>query len=395
MREITPETQKTRKERLATVIAIGASALIHLFVFIGGIQLYRWAEEEERRERLMVVHRVPEAPPEEPRPSAPAPSRPQAPPEAKVKEESPEPPKEDSAVSDEGEPADLSETEEVPLDEPEERNETLIIVATNRTDATFTVTGPIEFHGRGTNKSHKGAPPGDYTATFHPLPGFKTPPIVKKDLAAKGTAYFKGIYGESVEVSVKINSVPGATFDIIRPDGLKLGMKTPGKAFFENLPTGNYRIVWHDVPGFITPAPQTRAFGKGGGGLDFEGRYLPGSGGRKPQEKPKVAEAALDRRVQMIVKSYPQTSVEENFDYIRYPEIIIKRSNFQSGWCRVYLVLSIDSGGNVSRVAIERPKPAERQQYNALIGAVESAVRRWRYENTKAEVHVDVRFYVE
>ena len=69
---------KAAKERLATVIAIGTSAIIHLFVFIGGIQLYHWAEEEEKRERLMVIHRVPEAPPDEPRPSAPAPARRQA-----------------------------------------------------------------------------------------------------------------------------------------------------------------------------------------------------------------------------------------------------------------------------------------------------------------------------
>lgn len=393
MVEINPETQKTRQERLATVIAIGASALIHIFVFIGGLQLYRWAEQEEQRDRLMVVHRIPEAPPQEPRPSAPAPARPQSPKEAKVKKETPEPPSEESAVTDDGEPADLSDTEEIPPEEPEELNETIISVRTNKSAATFTVTGPVEFHGRG-HKIHKGAPPGEYTATFHPLAGFKTPPIKTKTLTEKGAVDFRGVYGESFEVSVKTNSAPGATFDIIDPNGMVIGLHTPGKAFFDNLPAGNYRIVWHDVPGFVTPSPQSRAFGRGGGGLDFEGMYLPsGSGRKKPRAR--KAEASLDRRVKMVVKSYPKTSIEDSFDYIRYPEIIIKRSNFQSGWCRVYLVLRVDSSGGISKVEIERPKAAERAQYRQLIDSVESAVRRWSYDRASAEVHVDVRFYVE
>ena len=55
---INPETQKTRKERLATVITLGVSALIHILFIVGAVHFYRWVEEDQDRERLMVVRRV-------------------------------------------------------------------------------------------------------------------------------------------------------------------------------------------------------------------------------------------------------------------------------------------------------------------------------------------------
>ncbi len=396
---INPETQKTRRERLATVITIGASALIHILVIVGGFHFYRWVEEEEQRERLMVVRRVMDTSGETtPRPSGPAAPRRQAPPEGAVKEKGPEPPPETGSLSDERLPAEPSAMEgELPQEETEKETDRVISVVTDLQAATFTIAGPAEYNGAGTFWTRKGVPEGKYTATFHPVAGYKTPPIQTKSLQQQASLVFVGKYSKSVEIKVMLNDVPGATFEIQRPDGLKIGMNTPGRAFFEDLPPGNYTIVFHDVAGYLTPAPQTRTLSKGGGGIDFVGTYLPGGagGGRgRGTEAPKAA-ATLDRRVQMVVKSYPPTSIEENFDYISYPEIIIKRSNFQRGWCRVYLVLSLDSRGTIERIAIERPKPDERNQYRQLIATVESAVKRWRYETQSAEVHVDVRFYVE
>ena len=55
MVQINPETQKTRRERLATVIAIGASAFFHLFIIIGGIQVYQWSEQEELKDKIFEV----------------------------------------------------------------------------------------------------------------------------------------------------------------------------------------------------------------------------------------------------------------------------------------------------------------------------------------------------
>ena len=396
---INPETQKTRRERLATVITLGVSALIHILVIVGGVHFYRWVEEEEQRERLMVVRRVMDTSRDtSPQPSAPAPPRRQSPPEGRVKEKGPEPPPEESTLSDDRLPAEPTDLEgEIPPEEVTQETETVISVVTDLQAATFTIAGPSEYSGAGTFWTRKGAPVGTYAVTFHPVPGYKTPPIQSKELKPQATTVFVGKYTRSVEVKVAVNNVPGATFEIQRPDGLKVGMSTPGRAFFDNLPPGNYTIVFHDVPGYLTPAPQTRALGRGGGGLDFAGTYLPGGAGKgrgRGTEAPKMA-AALDRRVQMVVKSYPPTSIESSFDYIRYPEIIIKRSNFQRGWCRVYLVLNLDSRGNISKINIERPKPDEYDQYRQLISTVEAAVKRWSYDSQNAEVHVDVRFYVE
>jgi hypothetical protein len=378
MVEINPETQKTRRERLATVVAIGVSALFHLFVFIGGIQLYRWAEEEEKKEQLMVIQRIQEASPEPPRSAPPSPRRRPAPADSKVKEEGAEQPPETDTTPEESLPGDLPADEVLRSEEIEEVTETTLLVRTDLRTATFTVTGPIELHGSGTSLMRKDVPTGDYTVTFHPVAGYRTPPMATKTLV--------------VEVKVVLNSIPGAGFEILRPDGQKLPMDRPGSALFDNLPKGSYTIVFRDLPGYLTPAPQTRTLGAGGDSLVFTGSYLPSGTGKKKEVK-KIA--SLDRRVKMVVKSYPPTSIEEDFDYIRYPGIIFTRKNFQQGWCRVYLVVKTDSGGRISGVQVERPAPEEREHFKELIEAVRKAVGRWQFEKKRAEVHVDVRFYVE
>jgi hypothetical protein len=58
-------------------------------------------------------------------------------------------------------------------------------------------------------------------------------------------------------------------------------------------------------------------------------------------------------------------------------------------------VLSVSDRGDIEEVLVERPRPEERSRFEALIKAVESAARAWDYDRVKAEVHVDVRFYVE
>jgi hypothetical protein len=171
-------------------------------------------------------------------------------------------------------------------------------------------------------------------------------------------------------------------------------MTQPGRAFFENLPLGAYTIVFHEVAGYLTPAPQTKNLEKGGR-LVFVGSYRPGQ--RKDAEERHVepGEESLDQRVQMVVKSYPPTSIEENFDYITYPALIFTKSNFQQGWCRVYLVVDVDDRGNITGVHVERPRQEERKNFSKLIDAVRRAIGRWSFDKARAQVHVDVRFYVE
>jgi hypothetical protein len=394
MVEINPETQKTRKERLTTVIAIGISILVHLSIFLGGLQLYQWAEEEEKRELLMVIRRIQGRPSDSFEPTREVRGRRPSPPEAKIKERGPELPPEESHRSEETSDEITDGGGEVPPPEEEEEEsiDTTVSVVTDLSTAAFTLSGPEVYNGTGTFWTKKNVPPGDYTASFHPVPGYKTPPISTKALAENSRIVFVGKYTRSVEVEVVVNNVPGVTFEIRRPDGILLGITRPGRAFFEDLPLGPYSIAFNDVTGYLTPAPQAKNLEKGGR-LVFVGSYLP-MGKTVAETRTDSAPARMDRRVQMIVKSYPSTSIEDSFDSIRYPEIIIKRSNFQRGWCRVYLVLTVGDG-RIRKVHVERPRSEEREQYARLIEAVEAAVGNWDYDNGEAEVHVDVRFYVE
>ena len=439
---INPEGRLTRKERLATVIAVIGAVLVHLLALFGWGRFYQWAQDEQKKERMMVIRRVRDITPRE---SIPAPPRsrqvpaasegkvgggeksaPPPSPDPKVKERGPEPPKE----------TELSPAMEEELQEKSpaqtqltEHGENAVSVVTDLPAASFMVSGPSEYRGAGTFWVRKGAPPGAYTVTFNPVVGFSTPPVQTKDLVAKGQIVFLGKYRRSTELVVDSNE-PGAQFTIYRPDGRPLDLSRPGRTLLDDLPAGTYTAVFKDIAGHITPAPLSRTLGPGGK-LSFYGEYGDAQAGRgtgggrgsggdgagtgsgagdgtgaggagsgrggKPPARPAPGshEATLDRRVQMIVKSYPPSRIEEDHDAIPYPGVIIRNSNFQQGWCQVYLVLEINDSGEVERVNVERPQAEERAQFELLIKAVEGSVRGWDYDKVRVEVHVDVRFYVE
>jgi uncharacterized membrane protein YgcG len=456
MPRINPEGQFTRAERLATVVAVAGAVLVHLVVILGWGRLSRWAQEEQKKERVMVIRRVrdiappSETPPERRQRLAPAPAGEEGamqekrkaappPPEPKVREQGPEPPKE-TELSPEME-RDLSEQK--PEEQPvKEQGDNSVSVVTDLPAASFLVAGAAQqFRGSGTYWVRKGAPPGVYTATFNPVAGFSTPPLQTKELARGGQIAFIGKYRRSTEITVESN-MPGARVTVFRPDGRPIDLVCPGKVVLDDLPSGSYTAVFKDIPGHLTPAPVSKnlvsggklyffgeyrkipagrdpgegsageaaagdASGPGGGG-DGSGAGQGGSGagrgggtgsgrgsGRKTTAAAVPEEGGLDRRVQMVVKSYPPTRIERDFDPIPYPEVIIRRSNFQQGWCQVYLIVDIGEGGEVARISIERPHQESRAQFEALIRAVEAAVRSWKYDKIIAEVHVDVRFYVE
>lgn len=429
MPRINPEGQITRAERLVTVIAIAGAVLIHVVVIFGWGRIYRWTQEEQKKERLMVIRRVRDIEP--PRETIPAPrsrqvpagpegkvgdgdkAPPPPPPDPRIKERGPEPPKETELS-----PSMERELEEKKPDQTEltERGDSSVSVVTDLSAASFIVSGPVEYRGSGTFWVRKGAPPGTYTVTFNPVAGFVTPPGQTKELVAKGQVVFLGKYRRSTELVVDSNQ-PGAQFTIYRPDGRPIDMNHPGRALLDDLPPGTYTAVFKDIDGYVTPPPLSRTLSPGGK-LSFFGEYAANAstrgagGGRglsadgagtgagrsgKPAAKSPGAPrgAELDRRVQMIVTSYPPSRIEEDYAPIPYPGMIIRKSNFQQGWCQVYLILQIDDRGEVERVAIERPQAGERPQFGALIKAVEGSVRAWDYDRVRAEVHVDVRFYVE
>jgi len=439
MPPINPEGRLTRKERLVTVIALIGALLVHLLAIFGWGRLYQWSQEEQKKERLMVIRRVSEiGPPREttqrPRQRlGPAGTKgaageepaPPSPPDPKVREQGPEPPKE----------TELSPTMEEELQElqPEaakapEHGENIVSIVTDLPGASFIVGGPAEYRGSGTMWVRKGASPGKYTVTFNPVAGYTTPPVQTKELVAKGQIVFVGKYRRSTELAVDSN-VSGARVTIHCLGGRTIDLICPGRALLDDLLPGTCTAVFKDVPGRITPAPISRTLAPGGK-LSFYGEYRDassrrdsevaeegaaargkrygagresesggGTGSRGEKSRGKTAfgpkEAGLDRRVQMVVTSYPPSPIEDDHGTIPYPEVIIRKSDFQQGWCQVYLILAVSDRGEVLDVAVERPRSEERPRYAPLIKAVDDAVRSWDYDKVKAEVHVDVRFYVE
>ncbi len=443
MPRIDPESRLTRAERLAAVVALLGAIVLHVVVIFGWGRLATWTREEQKKERLMVIRRVRDVSPREVVPEPPRPrtavegaegragageQAPPRPPDPQVKEQGPEPPPEPELS-----PSMEQELEEKPSESAArstEHGDNSVSVVTDLPAASFIIEGASQYRGSGTFWVRKGAPPGSYTVTFNPVAGYATPPVQSKELVAKGQIVFVGKYRRSTEIVVDSNE-PGASFTIFRPDGRPIDLNRPGRALLDDLPPGTYTAVFKDLPGHITPSPQSRALTPGGK-LSFFGEYrdaptaggggggaaggVPGGagagargtgpgaggsgsgrGGRPPAKTAAIepADLGLDRRVQMVVKSYPQTGIERDYEPIPYPEVIIRKSNFQQGWCQVYLVLKIDDRGDVSEVGIERPRPAARAQFEGLIQAVEEAARRWDYDRVAAEVHVDVRFYVE
>ena len=426
----------TLEERVAVVVAIAVAVGVHLVVFLGGSGLSYLAREEQKRERLMVIRRVREITPApdlavrvpdprrvqipsrlEPEPEGASGGAPPPKPALKVSEHGTLPPKPEITPKMEEELQEaLRKEEQAKAAEQQSQaqkgadiGDNSVSVVTDLPAASFTVSGPAEYRGTGTFWIRRGTPAGTYRISFSAVDGFSMPPPQTKELPEKGQIVFVGKYKRSTEIVVDSN-VPVAQFTVYRPDGRPLDLSQPGRAFFDDLPPGTYTAVFKDVSGRSTPAPLSRTLAAGGK-LSFFGEYGEGTGGRgtggrgaggegtgtgtgagdgsgtggtgagsgrggKPPAKPAPVsrESELDRRVQMIVKSYPPSRIEEAYAAIPYPGVIIRKSNFQQGWCQVYLILSIGASGEVEGVSVERPKPEDRSRYEALIKAVKQYV---------------------
>lgn len=92
-----------------------------------------------------------------------------------------------------------------------------ITVATNRTDAKFTVSGPAAYSGAGTSWSAEDAPAGSYTVAFDAVPGYRKPATQTKTVASDGETAFSGSYDSWKDLAARKNIVvakgPGATND--------------------------------------------------------------------------------------------------------------------------------------------------------------------------------------
>jgi sugar lactone lactonase YvrE len=94
---------------------------------------------------------------------------------------------------------------------------TTINVSTNRSDATFRISGPADFSGSGKSWSVGDAPAGDYTVTFGALAGFRTPVPQTRTLAENGAVSFQGTYLSNQDLAARRNIIaakgPGAGDD--------------------------------------------------------------------------------------------------------------------------------------------------------------------------------------
>ena len=147
--------------------------------------------------------------------------------------------------------------------------------------------------------------------------------------------------------------------------------------------------------------------GKGGGGWGSGSGYGSGSGGGTGSgdgtgpgggSGGKGAGTGgggyLDPRVQVVVTSYPLTSIEKKHGNVRYPDKKIKKHQYSSGWQRVFIQLNTDPQGNVAKLKVLEPT-SEGPLQRIFVQAVQDEISRWTFDRQSAEINVDVRFYVE
>jgi hypothetical protein len=132
-----------------------------------------------------------------------------------------------------------------------------------------------------------------------------------------------------------------------------------------------------------------------GGGRSGSGSGAGGSGsGKSGSGSGGNGAFYMDPRVKLVVTSYPSTGIERKFTPIPYPNLKFKQSKFTSGWWNVYIKVRTDSAGTPVGMEVLRPETdgvLERQ----FVDQVKREVSKWDFDPKEAEIHVDVRFYVE
>ena len=119
------------------------------------------------------------------------------------------------------------------------------------------------------------------------------------------------------------------------------------------------------------------------------------------REIPGTPGKVLGPRVEMVVTRVPRdagksppTYIETRFSQVKFPNIQIKRKDFQKGWLSVYFVISVDSRGRIEDIRRVRPREPDDLQM-LFVDALLETVNTWTFDRKKSFIHVDVRFYVE
>lgn len=131
-----------------------------------------------------------------------------------------------------------------------------IIVYSNIEDASFTASGPKSYNGKGACFQAIDAPPGEYTFTFNDVAGYTKPGKMvssglKMPLVPEGQIMFGATYTPDTPANtgtlVVITNLPEATFTITGPASYSGSGTCWGQT---NAPTGQYEVVFDDVPGY-------------------------------------------------------------------------------------------------------------------------------------------------
>ena len=131
-----------------------------------------------------------------------------------------------------------------------------IVVYSNIAEASFTATGPKSYNGKGACFQAFDAPPGEYTFIFNDVPGYTKPGKMvssglKMALVPESHIMFGATYTPDTPANtgtlVVITNLPEAAFTITGP----ASYSGSGTCWSQtNVPTGQYEVVFDDVPGY-------------------------------------------------------------------------------------------------------------------------------------------------
>jgi hypothetical protein len=108
----------------------------------------------------------------------------------------------------------------------------------------------------------------------------------------------------------------------------------------------------------------------------------------------KFKQGYLDPRIKVVIVSYPSTSIERNYPPIIYPDLQVKKHELQSGWCNVVVRIYTDNRGSIRSQDVLRPRGEGKREKLFLDHTLES-IKNWRFDSRKAEIMIDVRYFVE
>jgi hypothetical protein len=139
-----------------------------------------------------------------------------------------------------------------------------ILVSTNNANATFTITGPVNFTGNGTSFAYSNAPAGQYTITYGNVDQHIAPPAETKTLVAGESLIFSGSY-IPITLSACAANVAGCSHSLafvvpagfvgpISPQNILISSNAPSLAFLVTTSTNESRH-WLSIAPTAAVAP--------------------------------------------------------------------------------------------------------------------------------------------